>query len=80
MTKPTDAHIEIIKVNQGERNITNYLLAVKEPLEITIGDDVKKNRNQRNILVIVLTPRHDFKLAIGFLFTEGIIENKNCIN
>jgi FdhD protein len=41
-------------------------LAAEEPLEIRIGD--------RPLTVTMRTPGHDFDLAAGFLYTEGIVE------
>lgn len=77
MSKPSVAPISIIKVNQNEQITANDLLAVEEPLEIRIGFGPKENREQRNISVTMRTPGNDFELALGFLFTEGIIQNIN---
>ncbi len=44
---------------------------MEEPLEIRIGD--------RAISVTMRTPGHDFELAAGFLFTEGIISGPGAI-
>lgn len=77
MSKPSVAPISIIKVNQDEQITANDLLAVEEPLEIRIGFGPKENREQRNISVTMRTPGNDFELALGFLFTEGIIQNIN---
>jgi FdhD protein len=73
MSKPSVAPISIIKVNLDGQITTNDLLAVEEPLEIRIGFGPKENREQRNISVTMRTPGNDFELALGFLFTEGII-------
>jgi FdhD protein len=55
------------------------LLAIEEPLEIRMGFGPMGDRQQRNVSVTMRTPGHDFELASGFLFTEGIIQNFNQI-
>src|SRR5712691_7641589 len=42
-------------------------LAVEEPFEVRI--------NQRSLAVIMRTPGHDHELAMGFLFSEGVIRH-----
>lgn len=49
------------------------LLAVEEPLEIRLGFGARDDRQQRAVSVTMRTPGHDVDLALGFLFTEGII-------
>src|SRR5215467_12497650 len=49
--------------NQQQQHEDN--LTVEEPFEIRI--------DQRSLAVIMRTPGHDHELALGFLFTEGII-------
>lgn len=43
-------------------------LASEEPLEIRIGN--------RPLSVTMRTPGHDLELATGFLFTEGLVQNR----
>ncbi|WP_080239216.1 formate dehydrogenase accessory sulfurtransferase FdhD [Spirosoma rigui] len=55
------------------------LLAVEEPLEIRLGFGPTDNREQRAVSVTMRTPGHDAELAMGFLFTEGIIHQPSDI-
>jgi FdhD protein len=52
---------------------------VEQPLEIKIVYGPEKDRQQRNISVTMCTPGHDEELAVGFLFTEGLITCKEDI-
>jgi FdhD protein len=47
------------------------LLAVEEPLEIRLHHD----QDDRSISITMRTPGHDFELAAGFLFSEGILHH-----
>lgn len=58
-------------------NPAEDLLAVEQPLEISILYGEENNRQQKNISVTMCTPGNDEELAVGFLFTEGIISGKN---
>lgn len=67
--------IDIIRVKDSEAWSFTDDVSVEEPLEIRVlyGDAGK--RESKNISVTMRTPGNDIELAIGFLFTEGIIYN-----
>src|SRR5438445_9543858 len=69
--KPASAHEPVVRFMGHERQITHDDLAVEEPLQIRLaGEDVA---------VTMRTPGHDVELAVGFLYTEGIITGKEQI-
>jgi len=49
------------------------VVAVEEPLEIQLEFGKTNNRKTQSLSVTMRTPENDEELAIGFLFTEGII-------
>jgi FdhD protein len=55
-------------------------LAVEEPLEIQIGFSEANKKVKKSISVTMRTPGNDDELAVGFLFTEGIITEKSQVN
>ncbi len=57
--------------SEGELRTQDDYLVGEEPLEIRIGDVP--------LSVTMRTPGHDLELATGFLFTEGLIANRNQI-
>ncbi len=71
--------IAVKKVNKEE--IINLMddLAVEEPLELQISYLDSLQKKLKTIAVTMRTPGHDEELAIGFLFTEGIIQKKEQI-
>jgi len=68
-------HIDVSKINTSGVELKSDLLAVEEPLEIRIGFGMMTDRQQKSVSVTMRTPGHDFELAIGFLYTEGIIHH-----
>ena len=64
---------EIIRMTSKATALATDFLAVEEPLEIKIAFGKGAQRAQKSLAVTMRTPGDDFDLALGFLFTEGII-------
>lgn len=69
--------VNILKVTVDDSLEQFDLVVVEEPLEIRLGYGSMGNRQQRSVSVTMRTPTHDFELALGFLYTEGIITSYN---
>ena len=86
MTTPSVSPVKITNISfsgtggkaQAQQR-TDDLLAVEEPLEISLIYGEEDSRKRRNISVTMCTPGNEEELAIGFLFTEGIIKKGNDI-
>ena len=68
--------VKILKYNNNQ-SVQEFgdLVAVEEPLEIRLGYGAINNREQQRVSVTMRTPTHDFDLALGFLYSEGIIQS-----
>lgn len=80
MSKPSVTQTAIVQIIDKKRIPKDDLLAVEEPMEIRIGYGPIDMRMQKSISVTMRTPGNDFELALGFLFTEGIIHSTHQIH
>ncbi len=69
----------IYKFCEGEIVHVVDEVAIEEPLEILIAYSSVTGYMQKNIAVTMRTPGAEAELAIGFLFTEGIISGLDSI-
>jgi FdhD protein len=65
--------IDIRKVNGDQQLDTEDSVAVEEPLEIQLSASDAAGAAAKSISITMRTPGNDVELALGFLFTEGII-------
>jgi FdhD protein len=65
----------IRKVNTEATTPFTDVISVEEPLEIRISYGSEAERIRKSISVTMRTPGNDLELALGFLFTEGIISS-----
>lgn len=62
----------VIRVEGESASECDDIVAIEEPLEIQIGWAHRED-SYRGISITMRTPGEDFSLAVGFLFTEGIL-------
>jgi FdhD protein len=77
MPKSATANIPVKKVNLVGASEVSDTLATEEPLEIRLIYGSGSNRVEKNISITMRTPGNDRELAVGFLFTEGIIHSSS---
>ncbi|GEN78051.1 formate dehydrogenase accessory sulfurtransferase FdhD [Chryseobacterium hagamense] len=71
--------IEITRINGRQSFTCTDEVSVEEPLGIRISYGSDGQKQSRTISVTMRTPGNDAELAVGFLFTEGIISGRDQI-
>ena len=71
--------LPILRLNGSVALGLNDQVAIEEPLEIRLNFSknrgMHQGRGEKTISITMRTPGADFDLALGFLFTEGIIKS-----
>lgn len=76
MNRPGSRTIRVRRVRAGGSALEDDELAIEEPLEIRVAKAGDRTEPPTSLSVTMRTPGHDFELAVGFLFTEGILRSR----
>jgi FdhD protein len=77
MPDPALVEVPVLYANGSGSILRTDTLAVEEPLEIRVGFDGDVRRVHRGVSITMRTPGNDLELAVGFLFTEGLIAQRD---
>jgi len=71
--------IDVAKLRGNLRESMRDSVAVEEPLEIRLGYEAGGERHTKSVSITMRTPGDDEELALGFLFSEGILRSPDDI-
>ncbi|MFQ5813900.1 MAG: formate dehydrogenase accessory sulfurtransferase FdhD [Anaerolineae bacterium] len=69
--------IDRVRADRNSRD--QDMVATEEPVEVHLQWEEEGRLARRSIAVTMRTPGHDFELAAGFLFSEGIVQRREDI-
>jgi FdhD protein len=70
---PAVAGVRVHRISERSSAVEPDVLAVEEPLEIRVAYDGGQGTVHASVSVTMRTPGNDRELAVGFLFSEGIV-------
>lgn len=76
MTSEMIASRQIIQYQGSRTDRLQDSVAVEDPLEIRLVSGPTERRRGKSVAITMRTPGHDLELAAGFLFCEGIIQQR----
>ncbi len=68
--------IRILRIRNGTGAREDDVVTVEEPLEIRVTRFGERGPETHSVSVTMRTPGDDFDLAVGFLFTEGLVRER----
>ena len=72
---PSIHNISVTKYDHGQFHTKADILAVEEPLEISLQYFENGEKKRQSVSITMRTPGFDRELALGFLLTDGILTN-----